>query len=81
MISEPIEILYEDEDLIVVWKEAGLVVHPSHGHYADTLSNRVHAYFAVCAHEQAWHVQASAIESAAAAGLEEVTIDRERKPL
>ena len=44
--AEPIEILYEDEDLIVVWKEAGLVVHPSHGHYADTLSNRVHAYFA-----------------------------------
>lgn len=35
----------------------------------------VHAYFAVCAHEQAWHVQVSAIESAAAAGLEEVTID------
>lgn len=44
--EEPIEILYEDEDLIAVWKEAGLVVHPAHGHYADTLSNRVHAYFA-----------------------------------
>lgn len=43
--EEPIEILYEDEDLIAVWKEAGLVVHPSHGHYADTLSNRVHTYF------------------------------------
>lgn len=43
--AEPIEILYEDEDLIAVWKEAGLVVHPAHGHYADTLSNRVHSYF------------------------------------
>ncbi len=40
-----LEILYEDEDLIAVWKEAGLVVHPSHGHYRDTLSNRVHTYF------------------------------------
>lgn len=38
-------ILYEDSDLIAVWKEAGLVVHPSHGHYSDTLSNRLHGYF------------------------------------
>lgn len=43
--AEPIKILYEDEDLLAVWKEAGLVVHPAHGHYKDTLSNRVHAYF------------------------------------
>lgn len=33
-------ILYEDEDLLVVNKPAGLVVHPSHGHYSDTLLNR-----------------------------------------
>lgn len=45
-VDAPIEILYEDEALIAVWKEAGLVLHPAHGHYADTLSNRVHAYFA-----------------------------------
>lgn len=43
--AEPVELLYEDEDVAVVWKEAGLVVHPSHGHYQDTLSNRLHAYF------------------------------------
>lgn len=46
MTEEPLCILYEDEDLIAVWKEAGLVIHPSCGHYADTLSNRLHAYFA-----------------------------------
>ena len=39
------EIVYEDEDLIVVNKPAGLVVHPSHGHYTDTLSNRLSYYF------------------------------------
>lgn len=40
-----LEILYEDADLIGVWKPAGLVVHPAHGHYSDTLSNRLHGYF------------------------------------
>lgn len=39
------EILYEDQDVIVVWKDAGVVLHPSHGHYKDSLSNRLHAYF------------------------------------
>lgn len=40
-----LEILYEDEDLIAVWKDAGIVVHPSHGHYKDTLSNQISTYF------------------------------------
>lgn len=40
-----LEILYEDEDLIAVWKDAGIVVHPSHGHYKDTLSNQIYTYF------------------------------------
>ena len=44
-VEGPLEILYEDPDLIAVWKESGLVVHPSHGHYQDTLSNRLHGYF------------------------------------
>ena len=42
----PIEILYEDEDVICLNKPAGVVVHPSHGHFADTLGNRLAAYFA-----------------------------------
>lgn len=39
-----IHILYEDEDIIVVNKEAGEVVHPSPGHYSDTTSNHVAWY-------------------------------------
>jgi len=35
----PIHILYEDEHLIVVNKEAGMVVHPGHGNYTGTLVN------------------------------------------
>jgi len=37
--SIPIDIIYEDEDLIVVSKPAGMVVHPSHGHTKGTLVN------------------------------------------
>lgn len=35
----PVEIVYEDDDVIVVNKEAGMVVHPSYGHYRGTLVN------------------------------------------
>ncbi len=35
----PIEILYEDEDVIVVNKPKGMVVHPAPGHYSGTLVN------------------------------------------
>jgi 23S rRNA pseudouridine1911/1915/1917 synthase len=37
--SIPIAVAYEDEDLIVVDKPAGLVVHPSAGHGSGTLVN------------------------------------------
>ncbi len=33
------EVHYEDDDLIIVNKRAGLVVHPAPGHYQDTLVN------------------------------------------
>jgi 23S rRNA pseudouridine1911/1915/1917 synthase len=35
----PINIVYEDDDIIVVDKEAGMVVHPGHGNYNGTLVN------------------------------------------
>ena len=35
----PLEILYEDDDLVVVNKPAGLVVHPATGNYEHTLVN------------------------------------------
>lgn len=36
-----LDILYEDTDLIVMNKPAGLVCHPAHGHFTDTLINRL----------------------------------------
>ncbi len=35
----PIEIVYEDDDLLVVNKPKGMVVHPAAGHYSGTLVN------------------------------------------
>lgn len=34
-----VSILYEDEDLMVLNKEAGIPVHPSQGHHENTLAN------------------------------------------
>lgn len=42
----PLDIVYEDDQLIVVNKPAGLVVHPSYGHYSGTLVNAL-----------AWHLK------------------------
>lgn len=35
----PIDILYEDNDIIIVDKPKGMVVHPAPGHYSGTLVN------------------------------------------
>lgn len=40
----PINIVYEDEDLIVINKKAGMVVHPGHGNYTGTLVNALSYY-------------------------------------
>ncbi len=45
-VDHPLHILYEDEDLICVWKEAGMVLHPAHGHYSDSLANYLQGYLA-----------------------------------
>lgn len=41
----PLTIVYEDDDLLVVNKPAGLVVHPGHGNYEHTLLNALAYYF------------------------------------
>lgn len=41
----PLNIVYEDDDLLVVNKPAGLVVHPGHGNYEHTLLNALAYYF------------------------------------
>jgi 23S rRNA pseudouridine1911/1915/1917 synthase len=42
----PLHIVYEDDDLMVVNKPPGLVVHPGHGNYTGTLVNAI-----------AWHLK------------------------
>ena len=41
----PLNILYEDDDLLVVDKPAGLIVHPAPGHPAHTLVNAILSHF------------------------------------
>jgi 23S rRNA pseudouridine1911/1915/1917 synthase len=41
----PFEIIYEDDDILVVNKAAGMVVHPGHGNYTGTLLNALSYYF------------------------------------
>ncbi len=40
----PLDILYEDEDVLVVNKPKGMVVHPAAGHFSDTLVNAILYY-------------------------------------
>lgn len=41
----PLNIVYEDEDLLVVNKEAGMVVHPGFGNFEGTLINALAYHF------------------------------------
>src|SRR6266480_2449076 len=43
--SLPLDVLYEDKDLLVVNKAAGMVVHPAPGHHDDTLVNALLARY------------------------------------
>ena len=41
----PINITYEDDDILIVDKEPGIVVHPGHGNYTGTLAHALAFYF------------------------------------
>jgi len=41
----PVSIVYEDDDVIVVDKKAGMVVHPAYGNYSGTLMNALMFHF------------------------------------
>lgn len=41
----PLNIVYEDDELLVVNKQPGLVVHPGHGNYTGTLVNALAYYY------------------------------------
>ncbi len=38
-VPGPLDVVYEDEDLVVVNKAPGVLVHPGHGHFDDTVGN------------------------------------------
>ncbi len=40
-----LDIVYEDEDLIIINKVGDMVVHPSYAHYKDSLSNYLAGYY------------------------------------
>ena len=40
-VNIPIDILYEDDDILIVNKPLGMPTHPSQGHRTDTLANAV----------------------------------------
>ena len=44
-VSLPLDILYEDEDLLVINKPAGMPIHPSINNYGNTLANALAYYF------------------------------------
>ena len=35
----PLDIIYEDDDILIINKPQGMVVHPANGHYEHTLVN------------------------------------------
>ena len=41
----PLNIVYEDVDVVVINKEAGMVVHPGYGNYDGTLVNALSFHF------------------------------------
>ena len=45
-VNLPIDIVYEDEDLIILNKAPGMPVHPSQGHHENTLANALAYRFA-----------------------------------
>ncbi len=41
----PLQIRYEDDDLLIINKPAGMVVHPGYANYTGTLANALYHYF------------------------------------
>ena len=46
-VKMDLDIVYEDEDIIVINKPAGLPIHPSLNHYEDSLANGLAYYYKV----------------------------------
>ncbi|MBQ8696720.1 MAG: RluA family pseudouridine synthase, partial [Clostridia bacterium] len=44
-VDLPLDIIYEDENVVCVNKPFGMPTHPTHGHYGDTLANALAHYY------------------------------------
>ena len=42
----PLDIIYEDDDLLIINKQPGIIVHPTKGHPSHTIANAVMKYMA-----------------------------------
>lgn len=51
----PLDIAYEDADLIVLNKAPGVLVHPGHGHFDDTLGNYLMWHYGQTGEESDFH--------------------------
>lgn len=51
----PLDIVYEDEDMVVVNKAPGILVHPSHGHFDDTIGNFLMWHYQQSGEEAGFH--------------------------
>lgn len=51
----PLDIIYEDPDLVVLNKAPGVLVHPGHGHFNDTLGNYLMWHYRKTGDESDFH--------------------------
>ena len=59
----PLDIVYEDDDVLVVNKPAGMVVHPGHGHFDGTLVNALLFHFSAAGGNGSMRASARTAES------------------
>ena len=54
-VEGPLDIVFEDPDLIVLNKAPGVLVHPGHGHFDDTLGNFLMYHYKMTGEESDFH--------------------------
>ena len=54
-VEGPLDIVYEDKDMVVLNKQAGILIHPSHGHFSDTIGNYLMWHWAQTGEESGFH--------------------------
>ena len=54
-VAGPLDIVHEDADLVVINKAPGILVHPGHGHFDDTVGNFLMAHYRQTGEEAGFH--------------------------